>query len=160
MKIYPTTDPGHPTPLVPASVIVQEDLGGMRTDYINDAELRNAPNVTAHRRGIYFLIMLRAGMIFQNLDKVGDSRQNYQVAELGKPPGEPTNAPEHMLFKMTPGQPRIEGRELDFRDEIYRHIFKPGDSAPTGSMEFDISVSNYGKKSGPRGLSKVTVTDW
>ena len=45
MKIYPTMDPEHPTPLIPASVIVQEDLGGMRTDYMNDAELVNAPSV-------------------------------------------------------------------------------------------------------------------
>ena len=160
MKIYPTMDPSHPTPLIPASVIVQEDLGGMRTDYINDAELVNAPSVHSYRRGIYFLIMLRAGTIFQSLDKVGDSRQNYDVAELGKPPDQPTNAPEHMLFKMAPGQPRIDGERLDFREEIYRHIFAPGATSPTGAMEFDISVSNYGRKSGPRGLSTVTVSDW
>ena len=65
-----------------------------------------------------------------------------------------------MLFKMAPGQPRIEGRHLDFRDEIYSHIFKPGDSTPTGSMEFDISVSSNGRKTGVQGLSRVTVTDW
>src|SRR5258705_889238 len=160
MKIYPTPDPAHPTPLIPASVIVQEDLGGMRTDYINDAELVNAPSVHAYRRGIYFLIMLRAGTIFQSLDKVGDSRQNYDVAELGKPPDQPTNAPEFMLFKMVKGQPRVEGARLDFRDEIYGHIFKPGDTTPTGSMEFDILVSSTGKKTGPGGLSTVTVSDW
>ena len=160
MKIYPTTDPEHPTPLIPASLIVQEDLGGMRTDYMNDAELVNAPSVHAYRRGIYFLIMLRAGPIFQNLDKVGDSRQNYEVAELGKPADQPTNAPDHMLFKMTPGQPRIEGRHLDFRDEIYGHMFKPGDSTPTGAMEFDISVSSNGRRTGIPGLSRVTVSDW
>ena len=40
MKIYPTTDPNHPTPLIPASVIAQEDLGGMHTAFMNDAELR------------------------------------------------------------------------------------------------------------------------
>jgi hypothetical protein len=160
MKIYPTMDPGHPTPLVPASVIVQEDLGGMRTDYINDAEMVNAPNVTAYRRGIYFLIMLRAGPIFQRLDKVANSRQNYEVAELEKPANEHTNAPDHMLLKMSPGQPRIEGRRLDFRDEIYRHIFKPGDSASTGAMEFDISVSSTARLSGVQGLSRVTVSDW
>ena len=43
-----------------------------------------------------------------------------------------TNAPEHMLLKMAPGQRRIEGRHLDFRDEIYSHIFKPGDAAADG----------------------------
>jgi len=160
MKIYPTMDPEHPTPLIPASVIVQEDLGGMRTDYVNDAELVNAPSVHAYRRGIYFLIMLRAGPIFQQLDKVGDSRQLHEVAELGKPAGDPANCPEHMLLKMTPGQRKIEGRHLDFREEIYSHIFKPGDAQPTGVMEFDISVSSYGRKSGVQGLSRVTVTDW
>jgi len=160
MKIYPTTDPEHATPLIPASVIVQEDLGGMRTDYMNDAELVNAPSVHAYRRGIYFLIMLRAGPIFQTLDKVANSRQNYEVAELGKPAEQPTNAPDHMLFKMTPGQQKIEGRHLDFRDEIYQHIFKPGASAPTGAMEFDISVSSNARVSGVTGLSTVTVSDW
>lgn len=160
LKIYPTLDPDHPTPLVPASVIVQEDLGGMRTDYINDAELVNAPSVHSYRRGIYFLIMLRAGTIFQRLDKVGDSRQVFQVAELGKAPGEVTNAPEHLLLKMAPGQRRIEGDRLDFRDEVYAHLFQPGDAQPTGRMVFDISVSNYGRKTGVQGLSRVTVTDW
>lgn len=160
MKVYPTTDPDHPTPLIPASVIVQEDLGGMRTDYINDAELVNTPSVHAYRRGIYFLIMLRAGTIFQRLDKVGDARQVYQVAELGKEYGEPVHAPEHMMFKMAQGQRRVEGRDLDFRDEIYGQMFNPGDQTPTGSMVFDICVSSTGRTTGVRGLSNVKVADW
>ena len=160
MKIYPTMDRDHPTPLVPASVIVQEDLGGMRTDYINDAELVNAPSVHSYRRGIYWLIMLRAGTHFQRLDKIGDSRQLFEVAELGKAPDVPTNAPEHMLLKMAPGQRRIEGRRLDFRDEVYQHIYGPGDAQPTGVMEFDISVSSYGRRRGVNGVSSVTVDDW
>ena len=60
----------------------------MRTDYINDAELVNTPSVHAYRRGIYFLIMLRAGPIFQRLDKVANARQVYQPAELGKDPAD------------------------------------------------------------------------
>ena len=102
-------------------------------------------------------------------DQVGDDAhaalvccvdQLHEVAELGKPAGDPANCPEHMLLKMTPGQRKIEGRHLDFREEIYSHIFKPGDAQPTGVMEFDISVSSYGRKSGVQGLSRVTVTDW
>lgn len=160
MKIYPTTDPEHASPLIPASVIAQEDLGGMHTDYLNDAELRNAPNVTASRRGIFVLIIAHAGMIFQDLDKIPDSRQLYEVAELGNTGGEPTKTPEHLLLKMTEGQQRIDGHELDFRDEIYRHIYKDGGDTPTGSIDFDISVSDNGKKSGLPGLQKVEVTDW
>lgn len=160
LKVYPTTDPEHVEPLVPASLIVQENLGGMWTDYMNDAELVNAPSVHAHRRGIYILIMIRAAIIFPQLDKVGDSRQVFEMAELGKPPEVNTNAPEHLLIKMAPDQRRMEGRELDFRDEIYGHIFNPGDAEPSGAMEFDISVSSYGRRLGIRGLSRVEVEDW
>jgi len=161
MKIYPTMDPDHPTPLIPASVIAQEDLGGMHTDYINDADLRNQPNVTAYRRGIYFLILLRAGLHFVRLDKTPDIRQNFEIAELGKAANVPTNAPEHLLLKMAPNQRRIEGNKLDFRDEIYGHLFKPGDAQPTGSMVFDIFVSNTGKRSGiPGFFQRVKVSNW
>jgi hypothetical protein len=160
MKIYPTDDPEHSSPLVPASVIVQEDLGGMHTAYLNDAELRNEPNVTAYRRGISMLILVHAGLLFQRLDKVADGRQLHEVAELGKPPGEPTRTPRHMRIKMTDGQQRIPGDRLDFRDEIYRHLFKPGESSPSGAIEFDISVSDRGRRSGFTGFQRVTVDDW
>ncbi|MDX0411597.1 hypothetical protein GOC69_12180 [Sinorhizobium medicae] len=160
MKIYPTMDPAHSDPTIPASVIVQEDLGGMRTAYINDVELVNAPSVHAYRRGIFVLIMLRANMLFSALDKVPDSRQVFEVAELGEPPDIQTVAPEHMMFKMAPDQPRITGEGLDFREEIYRHIFDSGAASPTGTMEFDIWVAPYGRKSGIRGLTTVKVDDW
>jgi hypothetical protein len=160
MKIYPTTDPDHSEPLIPASVIVQEDLGGMWTDYINDVELVNMPSVHAYRRGIHLLIMLRAAMTFSRLDKIGERRQAYQVAELGKPVDVATHAPEHLLLKMVPGQRRIEGRGLDFRDEIYAHIFNRGDDQPSGAMEFDISVSSQARRTGIDGISRITVHDW
>jgi hypothetical protein len=160
MKIYPTTDPNHAEPLIPASVIIQEDLGGMRTDYMNDAELINTPSVHAYRRGIYLLVMLRANSIFPRIDKVADSRQAYDVAELDKPADVHTNAPQHLLLKMVPGQRRIEGRDLDFRDEIYAHMFKPGDTQPTGAMEFDVSVSSHSRKYGIPAVSRVAVEDW
>jgi hypothetical protein len=160
MKIYPTTDPEHPTPLIPASLIAQEDLGGMRTAFVNDAELRNMPNVHAYRRGIYVLVMIRAGLYFLPLDKVGDVRQLHEIAELDKPANVPTRCPEHMMLKMATGQRRIEGDGLDFRDEIYAHMFSPGDQNPTGSMEFDIFVSDTGKRRGFPGFRRVTVTNW
>ncbi|KYF94024.1 hypothetical protein BE17_40560 [Sorangium cellulosum] len=159
-KIYPTMNPNHATPLVPASFLSQEDLGGMHTDFINDAELRNAPNVTAYRRGLYLLIMVRAGWIFPLVDKVPDARQLHEIAELGKPKGERTRCPEHMLLKMAPRQARIQGEDLDFRDEVYAHIFKPGAPEPTGSMVFDISVSDTGESVGIPGFRRVKVTNW
>jgi hypothetical protein len=160
MKVYPTTDPNHPTPLIPASVIAQEDLGGMHTQYVNDAELRGQPSVHAYRRGIYVLVMIRAGLYFLPLDKVGDVRQFHEVAELGKPATVQTRCPEHVMLKMAAGQRRIEGHNIDFRDEIYAHLFNPGDEQPSGSMDFDIFVAERGRRSGFPGLRKVTVTDW
>ena len=159
-KIYPTADPEHPTPLVTASFMSQEDLGGMRTKYINDAELRNEPNVTSYRRGIYILVMLRAAFHFSRQDKMPSVRQLYEIAELGQSEGEPIVTPGHLLLKMAEGQPRIEGRELDYRDEIYAHIFKPGNPEPTGSIDFDISVSDTVRRSGIPGFQRVKVTDW
>ncbi|MDH3600527.1 MAG: hypothetical protein OEU26_12905 [Candidatus Tectomicrobia bacterium] len=160
LKIYPTTDVDHKEPLIPASVIVQEDLGGMRTAYINDAELMNAPSIHAYRRGIFVLIMLRANSIFTKLDKVAGSRQVSEVAELGKPADVQTIAPKHMLLKMAPGQRKIEGARLDFREEIYQHIYEGGTDEPTGAMEFDISVADYGRETGLPAVTTMTVNDW
>jgi len=50
-KLFPTTDPDHATPLRTANFITQQDIGGERTESINAAELRNAPDVTVFRRG-------------------------------------------------------------------------------------------------------------
>ncbi|MCK9497006.1 MAG: SRPBCC family protein [Dehalococcoidia bacterium] len=159
-KIWPTDDPEHPEPLPTASFMSQEDLGGMRTDYINDAELTNEPNVTAYRRGIYILIMLRAGFIFPRLDKVSDARQLYEIAEIGKPEGEPTRAPRFLRLKMRPGQRRMPGDDLDFRDEIYQHLFEPGAKEPTGEIVFDIFVSDDGTSTGIPGFRRVKVRQW
>ena len=72
--------------------------------------------------------MLRAGTHFFRLDKVADVRQLHEVAELSASPRTmPTRCPDHMMLKMAAGQRRIEGDELDFRDEIYAHLFKAGD---------------------------------
>jgi hypothetical protein len=159
-KIYPTTDPQHPEPYIPASFVAQEDLGGMHTSYVNDAELTNEPNVTAHRLGLNALVLLRAGLNFRPVDKVADVRQLHEIAELGKPEGELTKAPRLMLLKMTPGQPRVGGEGLDFRDEIYAHVFKPGDTDPSGSIEFDLSVSDSARRSGIAPFRRVKVSAW
>ncbi len=160
MKIYPTMSQGHKKPLIPGSVIVQEDLGGEKTAYVNDAILQNAPSVHAYRRGIFVLIMMRALPIFSKLDKVPGSRQNHDVGELGLKPGEQPFSPKHMMFKMAPGQKRIEGEGLDFRDEIYQHIYVDRSDKPTGEMVFDISVSDYGRETGLPGATTMTVPDW
>ena len=148
-KLYPTTDPNHIEPLQTANFVTQEDIGGSQTDFINDIELRNAPNTTATNRGAGFAILLKVGLTFGRVDQKPSMRQLYRIAELGKPDATPTRAPEFMQLLVAPGQPRIEGAGLDFRDEVMAHIFDRGEPAPKRSLTFNIEVTDQGTTSGP-----------
>src|SRR5262245_5455018 len=129
-KLFPTLDPDHPEPLRTANFITQEDIGGTRTVSINDAELRNAPDVTVFRRGPAGTILIKVGTVFRRVDQQPTIRQVYPIAELGKPAGEPTRAPEFMRLLLAPGHPVIPGDHLDVRDEVMAHIFDRGNPTP------------------------------
>ena len=86
-KLFPTTDPDHPTPLRTANFITQEDIGGARSDSINAAELRNAPDVTVFRRGPAGTILIKIAAVFRRVDKQPTIRQLYPIAELGEAGG-------------------------------------------------------------------------
>jgi hypothetical protein len=159
-KLFPTTDANHQQPLRSASFITQEDIAGEHTDYINDAELRNAPDVHAWRRGSGVPILLITGALFQSVDKEPSHRQLYQIAELGKPESEPTRSPEFMRLVVVPEQPRIEGDALDFRDEIMAQIFDRGDSKPKRNLAFSIEVTDEGSTRGAPVLQRRTFRNW
>jgi hypothetical protein len=159
-RIYPTTDPDHAEPLPTASFITQEDIGGENTPYINDALLRNAPNTTATRRGSGMPILLLTGLVLNIAEKQPTIRQVYQIAELGKPPSEPTRAPEFMQLTVAPGQPVIPGDDLDFRDEIMAHIYDPGDPAPKRKLVFNIETSDTGTTHGLPIKERRDITNW
>ncbi len=159
-KLYPTTDPDHPEPLRTASFITQQDLGGERTAYINEAELRNAPDTRAWRRGLGLPILMVTGMLFKRVDKQPANRQLYQIAELGKPADVPTRTPQFMRLMVSPEQPRIEGEALDFRDEIMAQIYDKGDPTPKRTLSFDIEVTDEGTTRGPAFYMRRTFTNW
>ena len=159
-RIYPTTDPNHAEPLPTASFITQEDLGGEDTPSINEAKLRNAPNTTASRRGSGKKILLLTGLVLNLAEKRPSIRQVYPIAELGKPPDEPTRAPEFMQLTLAPGQPVISGDGLDFRDEIMAHIYDPGDPTPKRKLVFDIEVSDTGTTHGTPTKERRDITNW
>jgi len=159
-KLFPTDDPGHPEPLRTASFITQQDLGGDRTDYINDAELRNAPDTTSWRRGLGVPILLVEAILFRRADKEPTQRQLYQIAELGKPEGEPTRAPVFMRLLVDGAQPRIPGEALDFRDEIMAQIYDRGDPVPKRSLTFHIEVTDEGSTHGPEFLQRRRFGAW
>jgi hypothetical protein len=147
-KLFPTEDANNSTRFHTANFITQQDIGGALTASINDAELLNAPNTTASRRGAGLPILLVTGVVLGIADKQPTIRQLYQIAELGKPTGQPTRSPEFMRLLVTADQPRIEGERLDFRDEIMAQIFDKGNPKPQRKLTFDIEVTDEGVTSG------------
>ena len=160
-KLFPTVDVRHAEPLRTANFLAQEDIGGMNTDYINDAELRNAPDITAFRRGVGGVpTLLVTGRAFDRVDKEPGIRQMYEVAELGKPDGIPTRTPEFMRLIVSPNQPRIPGTDLDFRDEVMAQIFERGDPLPKRTLRFIIEVTDQGQSGGPAFRVRRTFSNW
>ena len=131
-----------------ANFITQQDIGGDRSDFINDVESRNAGDVTALRRGSGVWGFLVTGLVFQAVDAMPAVRQLYPIAELGKPKAEPTRAPQFMRLLVAPEQPRIQGDALDFRDEIMAQIYDRGDPAPKRKLTFRIEVTDDGESHG------------
>jgi hypothetical protein len=159
-KLFPTDDPDHSEPLRTANFITQEDIGGDRTDFINDAVLLNAPNTTSWRRGFGVPVLLVEAILFNKTDKEPTQRQLYQIAELGKPQDEPTRAPAFMRLIVDAAQPRIPGEALDFRDEITAQIYDRGDPTPKRTLTFHIEVTDEGSTRGPNSFQRRYFTNW
>jgi hypothetical protein len=159
-KLFPTTNPNHADPLRTASFITQQDIGGDFTDYINDAELRNAPNTTLWRRGLGAATLLVTGAVFNRVDKKPSIRQLYDIAELGKSQKEPTRAPTFMRLLVESDQPRIDGDNLDFRDEIMAHIYDRGDGSRKRTLRFRIEVTDEGETHGLPIFERRTFRNW
>ena len=159
-KLYPSADPEHPTPLRTANFMTQDDLGGEDTEFINDVELRNAPNTTLARRGLGAPTLVAEAITFNKVDQQPTIRQLYTIAELGKPAGEPTRAPQFMRLLVASDQPRIEGPALDFRDEVMAQIFDRGDPAPKRRLTFHIELTDEGETTGTAAEERRTFRNW
>jgi hypothetical protein len=159
-KLFPTLDPDHPTPLRTANFITQEDIGGTRTDTINAAELRNAPDVTVFRRGPAGTLLIKIAAVFRHVDKEPSVRQLYPIAELGKAPGEPTRSPAFMRLLVAPEQPVIAGADIDIRDEVMAQIFDRGDPVPKRTLTFLIEVTDEGRTGGTPFRLRPTFKNW
>jgi hypothetical protein len=152
-------DPEHAEPMPTANFITQEDIGGARSQFLGDAVLRNAPNTSPWRRGFGLPILLTTGLVFKLTDNQISNRQLYEVAELGKPSSEPTRSPEFMQLTLAPGQDRVEGKDLDFRDEVLAHLFDRGNPIPQRKLTFEIRVCNSGWTRGFF-IQRRTFGDW
>jgi hypothetical protein len=159
-KLFPTADPYHLTPLRTANFFTQEDIGGAKTEFINDAELRNAPDTTLANRGAGVPMLITVGLVFRNVDQQPSMRQLYPIAELEKPADAPTRAPQFMRLLVAPDQPRIPGKGLDFRDEVMAQIFDKGDPFPKRTLTFNIELTDEGETTGPASRERRTFKNW
>ncbi len=160
-KLYPTSDPNSQDRSRPAALITQQDFGGEQQGYINDVELRNAPDTHAFRRGLSnFLALTVTSITFKVANRKPTIRQLYEIAELGKSDGEATRSPEFLRLLVDDGQPRIEGESLDFRDEIMAQIYDRGNPEPKRELVFHIEVSDDGETHGPAFSERRTIRNW
>jgi hypothetical protein len=161
LKLYPTADEDHENLLQTANVFLADDLGGTTASHITEVELTNAPHVTGFNRGNEIPVLLKEGVIFELVDRMSTTRQVYPIAELEKSLDVQTNSPEFMRLKVSSGHRVID--EEDVRNEVLAHIFDKGNPKPQGTLSFNISVSDTGKKSGfplfPKG-QRQTITNW
>ncbi|MCC9600414.1 hypothetical protein LOC67_07565 [Stieleria sp. JC731] len=142
-----------------AAFITQEDIGGKRTEFINDADLRNAPDVTPWRRGFGFPILLLTGVAFRLADREPTVRQLYEIAELEKLESTMLACPRFMRLTVDEQQPRTQGLEIDFRDEILSQIYDRGDYTPRRTLTFHIEVSDESKKKGVL-VQRRNIKNW
>lgn len=159
-KVYPTLDPNDSRKLIPAAFITQEDFGGSGVANFYDAELRNAPDTHAWRRGPTVLAMLAViGILFRRTDTNPTFRQLYEIAELDKPADQPTRAPEFMRLLVEGGRP-VPGDTLDFRDEVLAQMYDPGVEKPQRELVFRIETSDEGYTRGPLFYQRRFVRNW
>ena len=101
------------------------------------------------------------GIVLALAEKKATIRQVYQIAELGKPPGEPTRAPEFLQLTVDPQQPVTPGEELDFRDEVMAQIYDLGDPTPKRKLVFRIETSDTGVTKGNAAIKEYReITGW
>ncbi len=156
-KLYPTTNPQEKHR--PASFITQEDLGGSYSPSIQDALLRNAPDISPLRRGFGLGTLFLTVFAFMRVDRRTAIRQLYEVAELGKPQGLPTKCPDYMQLRVI--SPKVGGDDetADFREEILTHIYDRGTQHAQRKLVFQIEVADEGKMTGLINR-RLQVKDW
>src|SRR6185369_10558957 len=140
-----------------AHFITQEDLGGAFTNSVTEAILTNAPPVTLHKRGSGLFAFIPVIAALMTADKEPAERQLYEVAELGKPEGEPTVCPRFMRLQLVAPSKDYGDEGVDFRNEILGMMYDAGNREKQRDLEFTIEVSESGKRTL---FQKVTGQEW
>ena len=104
-------------------------------------------------------MFLLTGFVLSRTDKQNAVRQLYEIAELGKPPDQPTKAPEFMRLVADPVANAAPAKDVDFRNEVLGRIYDPGNPTPQRNLIFWIEVSDTGHRSGLL-RRRWHISDW
>jgi hypothetical protein len=139
VKLFPTNNPAHATPLKTANFFVIDDLGGTDLRNYLDAQMTNEPNTSIRFSSILIApIAAAATSAFTAADKNPGIRQLYPVAELGLAPGKKAVSPKYIKVVGAPYEKRQDKSE--FREELNVALYG-------GYLDFDVMVSE--NKTGP-----------
>ena len=159
-KLFPTTDPNHHEPLRTANFITQQDIGGDHTDYINDAETRNAPDTSPWRRGSGLPILLITGAVFLRADKEPSICQLYQIAELGKQETSPRERRNSCVCSSRPNSPGYTVRPWIFATKSWHRFSTEAILYRNALSTFQIEVTDEGSTQGAMGFQRRTFRNW
>ena len=149
-KLFPTTDPHDTRPLRTANFMTQEDIGGAnRLHQRRRPQERSRHHCLASRR-----VGVRAadtvGMTFGKVDRGRHaSASSIKSPSSGSRRANRHGRPQFMRLHVSPRQPKIEGADLDFRDEIMAQIFDRGDPVPEADADIRHRGHRRGETSGP-----------
>jgi len=139
VKLFPTNNPAHATPLKTANFFVIDDLGGTDIPNYLDAQMTNEPNTSIRFSSILIApIAAAASTAFSAADKNPGIRQLYPVAELGLAAGKTAVSPKYLKVVGAPYEKRQD--KTEFRDELNVSLYG-------GHLDFDVMVSE--SKTGP-----------
>ena len=161
-KLFPTTDPYHLQPLPTANFFTQEDIGGAKTEFINDAELRNAPDMTLgqpRRRRRAAADHRRASCSATSISsrRCGSSIRSRSSASRRARRRAPRSSCGCSWRRSSRGFPATD---LDFRDEVMAQIFDKGDPFPKRTLTFTIELTDDGETSGSASRERRTFRNW
>ena len=160
-KLYPTTDPDHAEPLRPAGFVAQEEH--LRRQHPLHQRRRTAQRARRHADARRLRRFPGRG---DGRDRLHHHRQDRDAApalrdrRTRQAPREPTKCPAYMRLLMTADTPRIEGENLDIRDEVLGQMFDKGDPTPKRKLAFHIEITDDGTEFALLGFTKRTFKNW
>lgn len=148
-KLFPTCDGNEKVRT--ASFFTLSALGGVRSESIFDAILRNAPDVRPLSSARGFVRLILSLLAFRGVDTHPSERQLYEIAEAGEDTSSAawkTRCPNYMQLTIKSEAVTSDSSTDDFRDDVLTQIYDRGEFEALRKLVFKIEVSDTGAVEG------------